>query len=197
MGRLRTLRERGLVSEEEAETSKSTLEIYRLNAAAAEAGLQSVKTGSKKEQIALCQSRIDALEEEIKTVRRRLEHLTVVSPLSGVVLRSFWADTLVAAADTTSYVVVMPVRWEDRHYLAPLQEVTVNIAGLSPPPYGKLAQLGGEAQILAGRQILLATATVSGARGLAPGLMAQCSIACDPTPLLEYLRRTLASVFAW
>lgn len=190
--RLRMLYERDFISEQEIEIAESTLGLYDIHVTIAEAQLQTVQTGSKEEQIDLVCSRIRALKEEMNTVRKRLEHLTLISPLSGVVFRFFSGDTLVAMGDTAAYVVVMPVKWKDRRYLTSKQEVTLNVDGLHSSLHGTLLQLGRVVQVLNGQQVLWATAIVKpNAEGLAPGLIVRCSISCEPVRPIQYLGRVI------
>ena len=195
MERQHTLYERDLISQEEFEMAESTSKLYDIDVAIAEAELQTVQTGANKEQMDLVHSRIRALEDEIEMVRKTLENYTLTAPLSGLVFRSFSGDTLVAIG-ATAYVVVMLVKWKDRPYLAPNQDVQLNVSGLNSSPRGTLMQLGNSVRVLNGEQVLLAAALVKpNAEGLVPGLIARCSISCEPATPLEYLGRVVKSIF--
>ncbi|MCX6151171.1 MAG: HlyD family secretion protein [Ignavibacteriales bacterium] len=193
--RLEALYQKKLVSEEEYEVSKGTSELNEINISIAEAHLQSVQTGVKKEQVDFIRSQIISLQKEISILQKRFNDYILISQISGVASRAMDGDTLLIVADTTEYIVLIPVKWEDRNYIAINQKVY-----LKPPDSGikqdaTLIRIDKSIHQLNGGQLFLVTAQLNSKLiDLLPGLMIQCSIECDPVRPIEYLRRMFKSI---
>ena len=95
--------------------------------------------------------------------------------------------------DTTAYVVLMPVPWHQRKFLAANQAVELSIPEAAAI-VGVITKLDRGVHTLNGRQFLMATAIVPEPnQELVPGLMLDCSISCDSVYPFEFLVRFLKS----
>lgn len=195
--RLDSLYHRNLVSREEYEIAADEKELREIKVAIAEAQLQSVTSGAKSEQIALIQSRIRALNNEIATLRRRLHHFTLISPISGTVNQVFSADTMLVISDTTEFVVLMPIDWRQRKHLKINDVVTFSARDVPQLPEGRLVNMGLNVRALNGRPMMLVTASIPGSTTaeLAPGLIIDCTVACGNIKPGELLWRFARSLF--
>ncbi|MFQ5638146.1 MAG: hypothetical protein ACE5IR_09160 [bacterium] len=193
--RLKQLYERDLISKQEFELTQSDVQLVDLNVAIAEAELQTVQSGAKEERIEMIHSRINALQQEIQTLQKRAQDFTLTSPISGVAKRTFSSDTLMVIADTTEYVVIMPILWRDRDYVSLKKSVRLN-SSVAHIQDAILLKLDNNVYNLSGRQVVLAIALVNGKMSAAlPGLFIRCSISCGSVGVMEYLSRKMKSLF--
>lgn len=194
--RLKPLQERQLVSTQDIEAAESQFRILQAEVAVAEARLDAVTTGAKPEQVELAQRQAETLQREIKTLHDRLERHTVTSPISGVVLRSFGADTLLSVRDTSAYMVVMPIPVSDHGRLAPGQPVSIRTPPIATAVRARIYQLGDTVHLLGGEQVVLVTAVIEQPpAGIMPGAFARCSIEQGRVRLRTYVKQSLLSPF--
>ncbi len=188
MARLNSLAEKDMLAPAEMERAQTTLQLLEIQANTAEAALTSVRTGYKKEQIDLSRARIQTLREEIHVMEKRMGYSTILTPVSGRLFRFAGSDTLAVVQDTTRYVLVLPVKWEDRVHLRPGQTVTVTVEGTGMRTSGTIKHVGNDIRIIGGSHLVRAVAEIPGnGGGLAPGLIVQCSIRCQPISVREYV----------
>ena len=188
--RIRALFKKHLVSEEDLELEQNTLRLQRLQIDIVKAQLQVLQTGSTPAELDLVRSHIAGIRSEIAINERRLENFTLTAPIDGHVTSYFSGDSLVVVHDVSEYVVVMPVLWKEKDYIALHQEISMAVPGESRPLSAKIHTLGSTVQNMNGDQIVALGAIVD-VEGvvLAPGLTVRCSIPCEPVTILEYLRR--------
>lgn len=186
--RLKSLQDKSMIPPADWEREQTKLQLYEIQVNTAEASLNSVETGLKKEQIDLVRSRIHALQEEIYVMEKRMRFSTILTPLSGRLVRFAGSDTLAIVQDTSHYVVLMPVKWKDRHNLRLHKNVSIKVDGLNIQPTGMIEHVSNNVFVINGSHIMSAAAVVEDSiHDLAPGLIAQCSINCQPVRLYEYL----------
>jgi multidrug efflux pump subunit AcrA (membrane-fusion protein) len=189
--RQKLLYERGLIAQQEYEIAERRASISAIDVSIAEARLQSVTTGAKKEQADYVRARISSLQREIDVLERQHKGYKLVAPLSGVVILFAASDTLLVVADTTEYVVMMAVRLRERSALVPQQRVTLVANEVDYIPGAVLLAVDKTIHSLNGEQVVFATAVLEH-RTDEPlhGLFARCSIECASVSPLDYLRRT-------
>ena len=194
--RQKALFERDLISQQEYEISLGTTNLYEINVEIAASQLLTVQSGAKSEQIEYIRSRINSLQNEIQILREKSSLLQLISPISGIVFRTFSADTLLTIGDTSEYIVIMPVKWWEREYIENTQRIEVKISNVSDPLYASLEYLDMSIHMIKGNQIMFATASINqNTNKLAPGLSAECSIVSGDITLREYLTRIINSMF--
>lgn len=188
----------GLISQDAHDAMQAQANLYAIASAIAQARLQAVQSGAKAEQIDLLESRLQALQKESAVLQQRAARLIFISPVSGVVRRIFSGDTLLVVADTSSYVVLMPVPAGEGLYLAPAQPVRLRSREIRALPETKLARVEAAAILLHGRSVLLATAELrSSASRIVPGLIIHCIIQCGAVSPAEYLNRKSRTLLAY
>lgn len=195
VARLRALRERELIAEQELEVAESQQRVLEADLAAARARLGVVQTGAKPQQLDLTRAEAAALQDEIATLNERLNRFTITTPIPGTVVRSFGPDTLLQVLDMRGTIVVMPIPWSAYHDLVPEQAVDVQVSGTGERVSGRLRQLGDAIHLVNGEQVMLVTASIDDGRTIPPGAMARCTIHTGSALLREYLMRMAWSVF--
>jgi hypothetical protein len=188
--RQKTLYENRLISQDDFDAVQAQANLHAIAIAIAQARLQAVQSGAKKEQIELAHAHTRALQEEIEVVQQRAASLALVSPMGGVVRRAFFGDTLLVIADTSSYIVLMPVRVREGLYLAPRQPVFLRSRDVFNLPQAELLHVETAASVLQGKPVLPVTAALHAETSeVVPGLVVQCTIRCDGVSPAEYLKR--------
>jgi hypothetical protein len=182
-----------LISPQEYEIKYNEYRIQELNKEVAEAHYFSVTTGDKPEKRLLIMAKIKALESQIDQIRKRLENFTLVSPLTGMLVKDISTlspETLVKVADTTSYTMLLPVELYEKQFINKNSRVELKIKGSLRKPQGKIIRIDNSAQILNGKQAIFTGALFENLEiGLTPGAYTEAVIHCPPVTPLEYLGR--------
>ncbi len=194
--RIKNLFETKFVPEQDYEIAQSTLRLFELNIEIAEAQLQTMQSGTKKEEVDMISSQINAIEKDIDALSKKYKQYTITSPISGTVFEISSADTLLIIGDTTSYLVIMPLQVKNRKYINNQQDIKVTVEGLGIPLHGRIVKRGNVVHVLNGNQVFIAIARLStDNHDLLPGMFTKCSIICEPLRPREYLIRKVKSLF--
>jgi hypothetical protein len=188
--RLKALYDKGLTSKEEYEIAKGTYDLFEINILITKSRLQSVETGTKPEQIEFIKAQIIALENELSVLKKRFEGFTLLSPISGTISRITNSDTLMIISDTTGYVLVSPIRIQDKKYLNPLQKIDIYLNGKRQNSTAWIASLDNNVKIIQGLQTITATSFIEGKTDdMIPGFIAECYIHTGNLTPFNFLRR--------
>lgn len=194
--RLETLYRKNLASQEEYEIAKGTADLNDINIKIAEAHLQSVQTGMKKEEIDLIKTQIQSLQKQIDILQKRFDHYTLISKISGVANSVLGSDTLLTISDTTEFVVIIPVKWEEKKYLSINQEVKLTIPDGGGSFLASISRIDEKVHQLYGTQVVLVTAVLEGKpTGVTPGLIIECKIKCEAVRTISFMNRIFNSIF--
>jgi hypothetical protein len=194
MVRLRSLREQDLVPQAAFEAAENELALRRMKVDIAAASLQSVKTGAKERELQWRQTRVRGLRAELDLLQQRLEQSTILSPLVGRISSTSARDTLAVVRDTISYIVLMPIRWEDRDYLKVGLEMEFQIEGADRRLSGRIASVGDQIQVINGEQFLPVKALISpDEKALVAGLMVRCVLKRAAVGPWEFIWRLFAA----
>jgi hypothetical protein len=193
--RLEALYRKDLISQEEYEIAKGTSDLNQINISIAEAHLQTVQSGEKKEQLDYINSQIQSLQKQIDILQKRFKNYTLISQVTGVANRVLGNDTLLVVSDTSEYVILIPVKWEERNYLYQKQSVYLKAPDSSVTQDATLVRIDKSVHPLNGGQVFFVTASFSSPKiDFLSGLMVQCSIQCDGIRPVEYLKRIFTSL---
>lgn len=188
--RLQALASMKMIPGADLENAEIMLRRYEIEVEIAEAELHNVRTGAKPQQVDWVYSRISALKKEIEILKKRLDVSKLISPITGHVSHFFSGETLVEISSTTNYVVLLLVKWKDRQLISPKQRIKLSLEGSRNSPIGRIEHVGQNVNIVGGKQFIQVTAIVEEEdKNLVPGLIARCSIECDPVRPWEFLRR--------
>lgn len=196
LGNLEELYKKNLVSQDEYDIAKSQSDLYDLKVSIAEAQLQSVKTGVKKEEVDYLRSKIIALQKESNILLKKFKDYTIVSQIDGIVVKPYSIDTLLIVADTTDYIVLIPVQWAEREKLSLNQPIQIEV-----PEYGKINDvtitgIDNSVHLINNNQVLFVSAKIPAMQaGIMQGLIVQGSIKCQPIHPYDYLKKLLISIF--
>lgn len=195
MERQRKLFKENLISEEEYEVSQLSFQVTRIRKSIAEAELQTVSTGAKQEQLDYLRTNIDMLQEEMRILRERIDSFAFISPISGIIRRTFSGDTLITIADTASYVLFMPLELSDLPLVSKKQTVEINPMIKGDSIYGEIMNINNEVHTINSRQVVFVTASIDAKdREILPGLITHCKVSCEPLTLFQHLKRTFTSI---
>ena len=184
-----------IITKEEYEQVVGEAELLSVNIDIAEAQLESARTGEKPEELEIVQSRINALKGEIAALQKKLNMFTITSPISGRITSGFSGDTLLIVADTTNYVIFMPVKWHEKQYFSLHQEMEFSFIKIPGEGHGEMINVEKTIQYIQGEPVVLATALViNDSQPVFTGIIAQCVIDCQPVTLFEYMKRKIKAL---
>ena len=190
LDRFSALYEKGLVSQEEYELAKGTYDLNMINISIAEARLSTVKTGAKQEEIGLIRSQIASLEKELSVMQKRHNSFTITSPVDGIINRKTNSDTLIIVSDNSEYVVMCPVKVNDRKYLKTSTPIEIHSLGNKQNVTAKIYEIDKSVKVVNGLQVFIITASILGETDqLYPSLIVDCYIDTGDLSLLEYIER--------
>ena len=187
--RLAELHARQLISYQEYELALATQRALETNINIARSRLASLQSGAKKEEIAAMEAQIATLEKELAALQQKAEGYLLRSPLSGTRIQHFASDTLLAVAETGSYILTLPVRARDRTLLSGGEEVTIRASEGLISGSGPVVFINPMLELLNGEQIFWAVARLEQPTGLVPGLFIPCEIKCKSLSKWQYLQR--------
>jgi len=195
MERQRRLYKEDLISEEEYEVSQLSFQLTQIKKSIAEAELQTVSTGVKQEQIDYLRTNIEMLQDEMRILRDRIDSFVFISPISGIIKRTFSGDTLITIADTASYVLFMPLKLSDLPLVSKKQTVEINPMIKGDSIFGEIMNINNEVHTINSRQVVFVTASIDAKdQEILPGLITHCKVSCEPLTLFQHLKRTLTSI---
>ncbi len=197
LDRTKELHRRDLISDEELDIAVQQNRLYEIDKLIAEAQLQSALTGAKDEQIAYLETRIAALEEEIRSLEQTIDDYTYLSPIDGVVYHTFSQDTLALIGDPENYLAVIPVPFHYRQYINDGQNVALRIPGNNiARRYAQVHSIGNTVRVMNGGQYFMIQAVIKNEDDeYLPGILASASIKTEPVTIREYLLRYIRPIF--
>jgi len=194
LARLRRLHAEKLISEQELELAESQQRVLHAGVEVARARFEAVRSGSKPEQIEFTRTEVQSLRSEIDAIADKMRLSTITSPVSGRIARSFGSDTLLAAYDTTVYVVVMAVPVERRSMIGAGDTVTVRTRSRASTTSAVIYQADDEVYLSGGREIVLVHARIDEPPvELLPGSRARCAVRAGKVSLTAYIKELLSS----
>ncbi|MCD4747296.1 MAG: hypothetical protein K8R58_13440, partial [Bacteroidales bacterium] len=194
--RQKMLYEKKCIPQEEYEISKSKADLNNINVKIAHAKLQTLQSGTKIEYINYIHSQINKLHNDIKVLERKIADYAIVSPITGIAYHLFAGDTLLIIGDTSEFVINIPVKWGQRHYIKPMQSIILKAKGVDSINNAELIRLNKIVYHINNNQLLIATAILKNNNNdLVQGLPVNCSIECDNVLLNEYLLNFIKSIF--
>ena len=162
-----SLYQKNLVSREVYDLARSAAQMAAIEVAIAEARLQTVSTGSKPEQIRMIQSQIAALERDLRMLAEQVGAMTLVAPLTGILLASPSVDTLCILEDTARVALVaVPVEYMTR--VLPGQSMTLRVPRRPETVPGVVVRVDPQVHLFMGKQVVMATAALHDTRGVLP-----------------------------
>lgn len=191
-----------LISTQEYETALNTLRTRELEVKIAESTYNSVATGGKPEQIQFISAKIESIKQQILQIKNGLRDFILVSPISGVAVQKKntyqTEEVLVAVADTSANVILFPVSYEEKNYLAIGQAIEVAITGTFQKCRGTIIGIDNTVQIVDGRQAFFVTAILKEKNlPIVSGTLLKTTVLGEPLTVTKYIARAVYSTFVY
>ena len=190
--RAQEMLEEGLIAQADYEIMENNLRLAKTRVELAEKNLLVSDTGQKPEDIQLTQARISALQQEIIFLENKSGFYQLYAPLSGNIrYESDRSGDRMIIEDTSSYVLLIPVRLKDRFFLDQQSSIDVQLVGRDSVIRADLLDVGRKTEQINNTVVVMAKAEVEGAvREIGIGMPVQCQVSCGEVRLLEYLKRS-------
>jgi hypothetical protein len=188
LARQKLLFEKGLISEQEYQVTERQATVSGIGVSIAEAHLRAVSTGDKREEQELMRTNIRRFRGQLDVLRERRAQGSLCAPIRGVVLCAGVNDTLVMVADTSAYVVLMPVPMRDAGYVTCQQRISLSGNEIGDLPSAVVGGTTSPVQNLGCQQVYMVTGICDRAgAAVLHGLLVRCAIHCPPCSLQDYL----------
>jgi hypothetical protein len=186
--RQKALLAKNLIPQQEYDVVSNKESLMVVEIGIARSQLESARSGEKTEKIDLVNTQIEALENRLGALNKRVESFSIISPISGKICRQYSQDTLLVISDISSYVALIPFRLREAAHLTPNLKVRVYADGSKHKIQGRLTYIDKDVYSLSGEQACVATAIVedNGAE-LTTGMFGNCVVRCEPVSLPEYI----------
>ncbi|MFP4621995.1 MAG: HlyD family secretion protein [Bacteroidales bacterium] len=195
------LYEEEYIADEEFEQAQNIYNRKKQQVRIARANYEALVSGSKKEEIALIESRIESIEDQMDIIRERLEALTIESPVSGTFTSEMKTETneeeiLASVVTREKMVLLIPVEISRLSHLKKNLPVKIKSSQLNIKTKGKVAHIGNEVKTVDGRQTVFVTCLADNdEKLLLPNQQAEATIICDKITALKYLRRWANQIY--
>jgi hypothetical protein len=160
-----------------------------------QADLATSQSGAKPEELALAETRIAALKNEIAVTNQQAAGYTIRAPIDGTLWSNPSGSVLLTISDNDQYVALIPIRWSDYGRVSATPNALITIAGFSRMIQGRIVSLEHEVKTRGAQRVVMATAVLdSPPPDLLPGSVARCKVVCTPMTALEYGRFVLHNI---
>ncbi len=189
-----------LISPQQYDIAKNEYEMSKINLALAEAQIKTLSTGEKPEQIKFIAEKIENLNKQIAVLESRKEALQIKAPFSGLLQRKKGGltsvEVLANVIDTSSYIIVTPVRIKEFKNLALGQKCVLKLFNTDCEMEGTVCHIDNAIQIIGGKQAIYVTAKIDKkCPGVYPGIFAQTNLHCGQHTIIEYSKLLFQSLF--
>ncbi len=192
LAREKELYKANLISQQEYEIAEGTAALNDINISIAEAQLKSAQTGAKNQQVDLIKQQINAYEKEIGVWKSRLAANKLVTPIPGMITHMTMGDTLFVISDTSSFVVLIPIKLQEKPFIKLNDIVNIELPFDEGNAEAKLKTIGKAVQYIARSPVVYGTAFVRiKDKNLLPDMLVKCKIESGSISLYEHLKRML------
>ncbi len=192
LAREKELYKANLISQQEYEIVEGTAALNNINISIAEAQLKSAQTGAKNQQVELTKQQINAYEKEIGIWKSRLAANKLVTPISGMVTHMTIGDTLFVISDTSSFVVLVPIKLQEKPFLKLNDVIKIELPFDDGKAEAKLITIGKAVHYIARSPVVYGTAVVRiKDKNLLPDMLVKCKIETGSISLYEHFKRMM------
>ncbi|MGE5436938.1 MAG: hypothetical protein ACM3O3_06890 [Syntrophothermus sp.] len=176
--------EKNLIPVQDYETSLSTYQLYLLNVSIAEAQLNSLLTGAKKEELDLVKAQSEALKNEINVLEKRSASFEMISPINGIAKSEIESDTLIRITNLEDAVIIIPIKPEESVFVTENCGIKIN---------GEKAEFlrTKNKSVIGSPAIYYVYVKVKQSSFLNNSLSAEAEINCESLSLFDYLVRKI------
>lgn len=192
--RTKELFKRNLIAKEDYEADEARFELAKININIVEEKLRSLKSGAKLEELNFARAQINSLESRINVLQKRYEKNIIVSPIDGVIEKTFSSDTLLIINDISKAVIISPFYINNLDSIKINNRVIVSSTYLESSLYGKVINIDHNIRTVNNKQVVLVTTLVERINDFKNGLIVDCKINCGKITVLEYLNNFLKHI---
>ncbi len=199
--RNKKLHDLDVIADQEFEQSLNFYNQKKQEVLIANANYEDLTAGSKQEEIEYYNTSIDAILKQINVTQKRLDALTLTSPVSGFLSHEFKTETndnevLARVISTENMVLMVPVEISQIHYLKKGLAIKISNTLLPEEIEGKVIHIDSKAESLNGRQAVFVTCLIKNEdQKLLPNLKVKGNIICKSIPAFNYFQRLLSIIF--
>jgi len=199
--RNKILFERGHIPAEEYEISENEFLISYQNYLISRSQHEALLSGAKSEQLDYIRANINSLEQNIAHLKGLIDAFTITSPIGGKITRKQGInsefDAILRVADTTRFVVIIPVELYNIPYIEPGQLIDIISPMSGQPIPATVFNFDSSVQTLNQRQHIFVSALVNAqdAAGIFPDMRVDARIPSGPINLNDYVRRFMNEIY--
>ncbi|MGK9368789.1 HlyD family secretion protein [Melioribacter sp. Ez-97] len=184
-----SLYKKDLISSDEYESYKYSLEQSKIQKAIYEYELRNLMTGTKKELIDFMKSKIRGLKNELENLIRSKNKLQLIAPFDGIVLYRFNSDTLFSVLNADTLILRAPVKVKDKDYLQTGKKYNIKLDDGNVIS-GKLLSAEPEIKYIENQNVIFCSFSFDNSNHkYSPGAIYPVELILGKTNLKEYLRR--------
>ena len=188
--RLQNLYIKKFISDEEFQLASDELKTLQLAVESKQAELNAVRSGEKQEEINRLITYIHSIDDELKTIEKQLSDLTITSPFSGYIERSFGIDTLLILTELDRFLVTVPVPVTDESLIDKSSKIIVTIGGNEI--YADIIEISNAIYKMGSEDNLLVHALITRTgQTLHPGMITEVKIKGKKINMLPYFANVL------
>jgi len=195
VSRMKKLFEKNLVSQEEYEIAENRLALYKAEVKIADAQLNTVTTGVKRELIEQIKAEIKFYQKQLSILNDKKMNYNLISPIEGNINRFFNSDTLLLIQDLSTMIIIFPFKLYHYQDIKIGQKVLFFLPGLSLKHYAKIVRIDSTVKLYNNQQTMYAYAEINKLNtAIYPGMIVKCKIFCSNINIFEYIKRMFISV---
>jgi len=182
------LYKKGFLPKESYETDLWEIKQLEIEISIYQAQLEAINTGLKPETLHLLESKVTALTKELESLKKRSKNFSVISPINGIINRSFSSDTILSIINFDKVVINVPLKIAYRNTLHEGEAIDVKFENYSSAFQGRLLSLSKEVKMLNFEQVIVAAILINNSeKQLLPGMITQGTIRLGKISIWEYL----------
>ncbi|MCK9426187.1 MAG: hypothetical protein M0Q21_09125 [Ignavibacteriaceae bacterium] len=182
------LYKKGFLPQESYETDLWEIKQLEIEISIYQSQLEAITSGLKPETLKLLESKATALSNELDELKKRSKNFIVVSPIDGIVNRSFSPDTILSIINFDKVVMNVPLKIAYRNTLKEGESISVRFENYSEAFQGRLLSLSKEVKMLNYEQVIVAAILINNSeKQLLPGMITQGTIKLGTISIWDYL----------
>jgi len=179
---------KGFLPTEKYETDLWEMKQLEIEISIYQSQLEAITSGLKPETIKLLESKITALTNEWDALKKRAQNFVVISPINGIINRSFSSDTILSVINIDKVVMNVPLKIAYMNTLKEGETVSVKFENSSEDFRGQILSLSNEVKMLNREQVIVATILINNSgKQLLPGMVTQGNIRLGSISIWNYL----------
>lgn len=182
------LYKKGFLPQESYETDLWEIKQLEIEISIYQSQLEAITSGLKPETLKLLESKVIALSKDLETLKKRSKNFSVISPISGMVNRSFSPDTILSVINLDKVVMNVPLKIAYRNSLKEGELISVRFINFLEPFQAKVLSISNEVKMLNSEQVIVATILINNSgKQLLPGMVTQGTIKLGTIAIWDYL----------